>query len=107
MNFLSNFLATMDTNSLSSIISDINTALTVVFGLLTAGIVILAIMLAIKFFTAETEDKRKNAKQQLIYAIIGVIVLVALLALTPVITELIKDAMKPKATTGTVFVGLL
>lgn len=93
MNFLANLLATMKTNDLKTIIDNVNTAITVVFGLLTAGIVILAIMLAIKFFTAETEDKRKNAKQQLIYAIIGVIVLVALLALAPVITGLIEEAM--------------
>lgn len=67
-----------------------------IFGLLTVAAVVLAIFLAYKFFTADSEDKRKNAKKQLIYAIIGIIVLVVLIALTPSITTMLENAVSGK-----------
>ncbi|MBQ7973695.1 MAG: hypothetical protein IJ295_01925, partial [Clostridia bacterium] len=62
-------------------------------GLLPAGVVILAIFIAFKFFTADDDSKRKNAKNQLIYCIIGIVVLVALLILAPIVIDLIKDTL--------------
>lgn len=81
------------TDDLTQIVNTVNTVISVVLGLLTAAIVILAIGLAYKFFSAEDDGKRKNAKQQLIYAIIGVIVLIALLIAAPLITEAVKGAI--------------
>ena len=83
----------VDTSHLDSVISTINTVISAALGILTAGVVILAIFIAYKFFTADTEDKRKNAKAQLIYAIIGVIVLVALIIFVPTIVDAIKGAI--------------
>lgn len=80
------------TDNLESVIGTINTVITTALGILTAGVVILAIAIAYKFFTADTEDKRKNAKAQLIYAIIGVIVLIALMIFAPTIVNAIKGA---------------
>jgi len=81
-------------SSLESIISTINSVVSAALGILTAGVVILAIFIAFKFFTADDDTKRKNAKSQLIYAMIGVIVLIALLILVPTITGVVKGAVK-------------
>lgn len=83
----------VDTTSLDGIISTINTVITSAVGIVTAGVVFLAIFIAYKFFTAEDDGKRKNAKQQLIYAIIGIVVLIALLIFIPTITGAIEDAL--------------
>ena len=82
-----------DTGSLTNIISTINTVISSAVGIVTAGVVILAIFIAFKFFTAEDDGKRKNAKAQLIYAIIGIVVLVALLIFVPTITDVIEGAL--------------
>ena len=84
----------LSTGNLSSIISQVNQVVSIALGLVTTGVVILAIFIAFKFFTAEDEGKRKNAKQQLIYAIIGVIVMIALIALAPNLTKAITGAIK-------------
>jgi len=78
----------------NSIITTIKTVATSIFGLLAIAMVVVAIMLAYKFFTASEEGKRKNAKLQLIYAIIGLIALVLLLAFTGPIMTLIGKAME-------------
>ncbi len=78
------------------IITTIRTVATSIFGLLAIAMVAVAIMLAYKFFTASEEGKRKNAKAQLIYAIIGLIALVILLAFTGPLIDLIKTAMEKK-----------
>ena len=96
METVSNAIGTGDSSmssSLDSIIGTINNVITTAVGIVTAGVVILAIFIAFKFFTAETEDKRKNAKAQLIYAIIGIVVLIALLIFVPTITGAIKGAL--------------
>lgn len=82
-----------DTTSLDGIIKTINTVISSAVGIVTAGVVILAVFIAYKFFTAEDDGKRKNAKQQLIYAIIGIVVLIALLIFVPTITEAIEGAL--------------
>ena len=87
-------LSSASTSNLTAVITQINNVVNVALGILTAGVVVLAICIAYKFFTADTDDKRKNAKAQLIYAIIGIIVLVALMALTPVITSAISNQIK-------------
>ena len=83
-----------DLKNFESIITTIRTIATSIFGLLAIAMVVVAIMLAYKFFTATEEGKRKNAKAQLIYAIIGLIALVLLLAFTGPIMKLIGTAMK-------------
>lgn len=86
-------LGSIDTGNVSSIVATINSVISIVLGLLLTGVVILTIMIAYKFFTASTEDKRKNAKAQLIYAIIGIIALVALLIFAPVVVNLVQDSV--------------
>lgn len=83
-----------DTKSLDGIIKTINTVISSAVGIVTAGVVILAIFIAFKFFTAEDDGKRKNAKSQLIYAIIGIVVLIALLIFIPTITGAIESALE-------------
>lgn len=80
-------------SDLESIISTVNGVVSAALGILTAGVVILAIFIAFKFFTADDDTKRKNAKSQLIYCIIGVIVLLALLILAPNVIDMIKKAL--------------
>lgn len=80
--------------SLTNIISTINAVISSAIGIVTAGVVILAIFIAFKFFTAEDDGKRKNAKAQLIYAIIGIVVLIALLIFVPTITGAIEKALE-------------
>ena len=81
------------TENLTQIVDTISNVLGIALGLIAAAVVILAIFIAFKFFTADTEDKRKNAKQQLIYAIIGIIVLFALIALKQPIMDAITQAV--------------
>ena len=82
-----------DTSNLDAVISNINTIITAALGILTAGVVILAIFIAYKFFTADDDTKRKNAKQQLIYAIIGIVVLIALMIFAPMVVNAVKDSL--------------
>ena len=56
----------------------------------------MAVVLAYKFFTASDESKRKNAKAQLIYAIIGIVVLVAMLIFVPQLVSLVTNAAQGK-----------
>lgn len=81
-------------SDLESIISTVNGVVSAALGILTAGVVILAIFIAFKFFTADDDTKRKNAKSQLIYCIIGIIVLLALLILAPNVIDMIKKALE-------------
>lgn len=81
------------TENLTQIVETISNVLGIALGLIAAAVVILAIFIAFKFFTADTDDKRKNAKQQLIYAIIGIIVLFALIALKQPIMDAITQAV--------------
>ena len=81
------------TSNLTNIVDTINTVISAGLGILTAGVIILAVAIAFKFFTADDDTKRKNAKQQLIYAIIGVVVLIALLILEPIVTSAVKNAL--------------
>lgn len=103
MNFF-NKLATMadnlsgfDSNNIQAVVNTINSVVSIILGLLLTGVIILTIMIAYKFFTASSEDKRKNAKAQLIYAIIGIIALVALLAFAPAIVNAITSAVNSNA----------
>ena len=81
------------TGDLSKIVDTIESVITAALGIVTAGVVILAIFIAFKFFTADEEGKRKNAKSQLIYAIIGIVVLLALMIVAPSITTAIGNAL--------------
>ncbi|MCQ2381728.1 MAG: pilin [Clostridia bacterium] len=84
---------TFSTSDLTKIINNVTTVISTVLGLLTVGVVILTVMIAYKFFTASDKDKRANAKAQLIYAIIGIIVLIALLIFAPTITKAVTDSI--------------
>ncbi len=86
-------METIGTDKLNDIIGTINSVVSTALGILTAGVTILAIFIAYKFFTADTDDKRKNAKAQLIYAIIGVVVLLALLIFVPTVIETVKNSI--------------
>jgi len=52
-----------------------------IFGVAGGIIGLLAMYLAYKFFTADDDSKRKNAKGQMIYAIIGVMVIIIVIVL--------------------------
>ncbi len=94
MNLINNLMvSSISTGTLSSIISTVNGVVSAALGILTAGVTILAIFIAYKFFTADTDDKRKNAKAQLIYAIIGVIVLLALLIFVPTVITTVSGSL--------------
>jgi Na+-driven multidrug efflux pump len=58
-----------------------NTVINTIIGLCGGIMVLLAIYLAYKFMTADDEGKRKNAKGQMIYAIIGILVVIIVLVL--------------------------
>ena len=79
-----------DTSALTSVIKVVNNVISAALGILTAGVIILAIVIAYKFFTADDDSKRKNAKAQLIYAIIGIVVLIALMIFAPQITNAVQ-----------------
>ena len=83
-----------DLTQLENIVKIIKNVATTIFGLLTVAAIFLAIFLAYKFFTAEDDGKRKNAKAQLIYAIIGVVVLIALTILAPTMVGFAEAALK-------------
>ena len=93
-NLLPMAATSVTSSTLSSIISTINGVISVALGLVTTGVVILAIFIAFKFFTADDDTKRKNAKSQLIYAVIGIIVLIALMIFAPTITTTISNSLK-------------
>ncbi len=96
MNFFNSLMSKpngVTSSNLQTVIDTVNNVISTVLGLLTAGVVILAIFIAYKFFTADSEDKRKNAKAQLIYAIIGAVVLIALLVFTPTVIGMVKNAL--------------
>ena len=81
-------------SAMSNLASTINTVAMTIFGIITIGLVGVAIFLAFKMFTASDDQKRKNAKGQMIYAIIGIVVLLVMLILTPVISNAIQSALK-------------
>jgi len=86
-------MADTDTSALTSIMKIVTNVVSAALGILTAGVVILAIVIAYKFFTADDDTKRKNAKAQLIYAIIGIIVLIALMIFAPTITSAVQSSI--------------
>lgn len=99
MNFFNQLMASftsISTGNLTTVIDAVKNVMYALFGLLTVGAVILAIVLAYKFFTADSEDKRKNAKKQLIYALIGIIVLIVMLAFAPQVVSLISESAQGK-----------
>jgi uncharacterized membrane-anchored protein len=57
----------------------INTIVNAIIGILGGGMILLAIYLAYKFMTADDETKRKNAKGQMIYAIMGIVIVVVIM----------------------------
>ncbi|MDR0383778.1 MAG: pilin [Christensenellaceae bacterium] len=70
----------------TDLVNAVNSVMSIFMGfasLLTVAITYFAIYLAYKMVTAEDDSKRKNAKGQLIYAIIGVVVIVALMVFLP------------------------
>ena len=83
----------LNNSDLESVIGIVNGVVSTALGILTAGVVILAIFIAFKFFTADDDTKRKNAKSQLIYCIIGIIVLIALLIIAPQIVTTIEGVL--------------
>lgn len=89
----SNLLGENDTKPIEDAIKTVQGVISAALGIMTVGVIVIAVFIAYKFFTADTDDKRKNAKAQLIYAIIGVVVLLALLIFAPQLTTLIGNAM--------------
>jgi Na+-driven multidrug efflux pump len=70
-----------DKQQLSAAFNWVNTIVNAIVGVMGGMMVLLAIYLAYKFMTADDEAKRKTAKGQMIYAIIGIIVVVLILVL--------------------------
>lgn len=100
MNFF-NKLVTMTTSvntsvtvtNIDNIVAIVNNVIAAAMGLLTAGIIVYAIFIAYKFFTADDDGKRKNAKAQLVYAIIGIVICIAIMIAAPQITNAIKNTL--------------
>jgi heme/copper-type cytochrome/quinol oxidase subunit 2 len=78
-------LATTDMTNVTSAFTQIKSIMNSVLGILGFAIVGLAIFLAFKFFTASDEQKRKDAKGQMIYAIIGVVAIIIIVVLWNVV----------------------
>lgn len=68
-------------DALEEISAVISTVSLIFYALLTAVLVVYAIYIGYKFATADDDSKRKDAKQQLIYAIVGVVAAVAFVTL--------------------------
>jgi ABC-type antimicrobial peptide transport system permease subunit len=81
MNGLLKTPAELGTSDITTAIANIKTVANTVLGILGVAVTFLAVYLAFKFFTADSDEKRKDAKGQLIYAIIGMIVIIAIIVL--------------------------
>jgi uncharacterized membrane protein YidH (DUF202 family) len=92
MNGLSDFLNQMMAADLGAVTTNINSVANTIIGLLGVGVIGVTIFLAYKFFTASDEQKRKDAKGQMIYAIVGIIVVVVILVLW---NTVLKNALNP------------
>ena len=90
-NFLAELLTKPGKDTLDTQIGLINGIANTVLGILGLGVLAVAIYIGFKFFTAEDEDKRKNAKGQMIYAIIGVVVIIAILVLWNTVVQTILE----------------
>ena len=67
---------------------------TIIVSLIGLGVLCVAVYLAFKMVTAVDDTKRKDAKKQLIYALVGLAGVVILLVLWhTVVLDAIKDAM--------------
>jgi heme/copper-type cytochrome/quinol oxidase subunit 2 len=74
----------LDTKNIASFTDAKDTIVSIanaILGAVGVGVAFLAVYLAFKFFTASDEQKRKDAKGQMIYAIIGVIAIVVIIVL--------------------------
>jgi multisubunit Na+/H+ antiporter MnhB subunit len=70
-------------------------------GIVSVAAVFLSIYIGYRFMTADGDEKRREAKSQLIYAIIGVIVAVALTALMNSIDLASMLSTNPSTSTST------
>ena len=101
MNFIYGLLVGITSGDVKTkLVDPINTIANAVLGVLGLGILAIAIYVGFKFFTAEDEDKRKNAKGQMIYAIIGVVVIIAILVLWNTVIVSVLESQVPKTGGG-------
>ena len=83
------------------IVDMINTVAIIIFSLVGLGVIALAIYIGFKMAMATDDSKRKDAKRQLIYAIIGVIaVLVIIILWTTVLRPALEEMMLSNAGGG-------
>ena len=79
-----------------TIVATIQTITTVILSIAAALAVIYAIYLAIIFFRADSAEKREEAKKRLIFALVGIVVCVAIILIVqfavPEIVKLISPA---------------
>ena len=73
----------------------INVVINSVLTIITSLVVVFAIWIGWKFMTAEDDGKRKNAKMQLIYTIIGVVAILLIQVLASVILNAVTPAVAP------------
>jgi len=86
-----NLLANEDISALANTINGIVFAL---LGLIAVGVIILAVWIGFKMATATDDSKRKDAKMQLIYCVVGVIAVILIIVLwQTVIRGVIENAL--------------
>jgi uncharacterized membrane-anchored protein len=81
MGFMNGLLDPTDLGDINKAATMVKGIINIVIGMLGGVMIFLAIYLAYKFMTADDEGKRKNAKGQMIYAIIGVVAIVVILVM--------------------------
>jgi uncharacterized membrane-anchored protein len=78
---LKNVGSNVSTGAIDGVMDQVGTIVNAIIAGLGGIVVLYAIYLAYKFMSADSPDKRNNAKAQLIYAIIGVIAIFVVLIL--------------------------
>jgi Na+/proline symporter len=76
---------------LNDVMTQVNTVVNAIIMGLGGIVVLFAIYLAYKFMTADDDGKRKNAKAQMIYAIVGIFAVIVILILW---NTVLKEALK-------------
>ena len=92
LNMMTNLAVDDTINQMVGIINGIAIA---VLSLITVGVVGLAIYIGFKMATASDDSKRKDAKRQLIFAVLGVVAIVVVIVLwSNVVMPFISSALQ-------------
>jgi len=95
-----NLLANEEVNTdIQTLANTINGIVFALLGLIAVGVIILAVWIGFKMATATDDSKRKDAKMQLIYCVVGVIAVILIIVLwQTVISDVIRNALRDART---------